>query len=162
DRIVVRMLGQSQSAKITAKSTAFEEVPAWSPDGAQIAFERLVGDSCTVYVVPSLGGPESEVGPCRSSHLVHYFDWTPDGKALTASHDPGSSPTGMTLERWGLATGERQPLKYDRGSDDQDLEAHYSPDGRWLAFRRGLAPFSDLCIMPADGGAVRRLTNLHS
>src|SRR5262249_26963223 len=76
--------------------------------------------------------------------------------------DPGTAATGMTLERWDLATGERQPLRYDRGGDDQDLEAHYSPDGRWLAFRRGLAPFSDLCIMPADGGTVRRLTNLHS
>ena len=35
----------------------------------------------------------------------------------------------------------------------------YSPDGRWLAFRRNTS-LADLWLMPAEGGAPRRLTTL--
>jgi hypothetical protein len=68
----------------------------------------------------------------------------------------------MVLMRWDLASAAKQPLQYERTADEQDLEAHYSPDGRFIAFRRGLAPYSDICVMPAAGGAVRQLTQLHS
>ena len=47
-------------------------------------------------------------------------------------------------------------------SNDQDLEAHYSPDGKSIAFRRGLAPYSDLYVMSADGGAVKQVTHVNS
>jgi Tol biopolymer transport system component/DNA-binding winged helix-turn-helix (wHTH) protein len=161
DRIMLRALGQSQSMRLTARSESFEEAPAWSPDGSQIAFERLGMDSCTVYIVSSLGGAEREVGACRN-YVTHYFDWTPDGRALITAESSGGDSGSMVLMNWDLATGRKQPLQYPRTADDQDLEAHYSPDGRYLAFRRGLAPYSDLCVMAATGGEVRQLTQLHS
>jgi Tol biopolymer transport system component/DNA-binding winged helix-turn-helix (wHTH) protein len=161
DRIVMRAIGQSQTVRLTAKSDSFEEVPTWSPDGSQIAFERLATDRCTVYIVSSLGGAEREVGPCQN-YLVHYFDWTADGKALITAENPGGTSGNMVLMRWDLATGAKQPLQYEHSADAQDLEAHYSPDGKLIAFRRGLAPYSDLCVTPAAGGAVRQLTQLHS
>jgi len=161
DRIVMRAIGQSQSVRLTAKSDSSEEVPAWSPDGSQIAFERLADNRCTVFIVSSVGGAEREVGTCQN-YLRHYFDWTPDGKALITAQSLGGASDDMVLMRWDLDTGVRQPLQYDRPADAQDLEAHYSPDGKLLAFRRGLAPYSDLCVMPAAGGAVRQLTELHS
>lgn len=160
DRLVMRATGQSQAVRITAKSDSSEEVPAWSPDGSQIAFERLADERCTVYIVSSLGGAEREVGPCQN-YLRHYFDWTADGKALITAENPGASDD-MVLMRWELATGAKLPLQYERAADAQDLEAHYSPDGKLVAFRRGLAPYSDLCVMAASGGAVRQVTQLHS
>jgi Tol biopolymer transport system component len=161
DRLVMRAIGQSQSVRVTAKAAGFEEVPAWSPDGTQIAFERLAGDGCTVHIVPSLGGPERDVGTCRD-HNTHYFDWTPDGQGLITADRPADDAASMALVRWDLATGAKQPLHYARAAGDQDLEAHYSPDGRWLAFRRGLAPYSDLWVMDPAGGNVRQVTQLHS
>jgi len=146
---------------LTTDSDTFEEMPVWSPDGSQIAFERLGKDSCTMYIVSSVGGTEREVGPCRN-YVVNYFDWTPDSKALITAQSPGGNSGNMVLTRWDLASGTKQPLQYERTADEQDLEAHYSPDGRFIAFRRGLAPYSDLCVMPAAGGAVRQLTQLHS
>jgi Tol biopolymer transport system component len=157
----MRALGQSQSVRLTAKSDTFEEAPAWSPDGSQIAFERLGMSTCTVYIVSSVGGAEREVGACQD-YLRHYFDWTPDGKALITAQNIGGASDDMVLMRWDLASGVKQPLQYERMADAQDLEAHYSPDGKVIAFRRGLAPYSDLCVMPAAGGAVRQLTQLHS
>ncbi len=161
DRIMLRAIGESHSVRLTARSSTFEEVPVWSPDGSQIAFERLDKEQCTMYIVSSMGGAEREVGGCKN-FMVHYFDWFPDGKALISAENSGGAYDNMVLMRWDLATGTRQPLEYERAPDAQDLEAHFSPDGKFIAFRRGLAPFSDLCVMPAAGGAVRQLTRLHS
>ena len=161
DRIMLRAIGESQSVRLTTRSSTFEEVPVWSPDGSQIAFERLDKEQCTMYIVSSLGGAEREVGNCQN-YMVHYFDWYPDGKALISAQNLGGVYDNMVLMRWDLATGTRQPLDYERTPDAQDLEAHFSPDGKYIAFRRGLAPYSDLCVMPAAGGAVRQLTQLHS
>jgi Tol biopolymer transport system component len=133
----------------------------WSPDGSQIAFERLGADSCMVYIVPSLGGAEREVGRCHN-YTTFYFDWTPDASALITAERGAGAATGMALLHWDLASGAKRPLHYQRTAADQDLEAHYSPDGSLIAFRRGLAPYSDLCVMAAAGGAVRQLTQLHS
>jgi len=161
DRIVLRAIGQSQSVRLTAKSDTYEEAPAWSPDGSQIAFERLGMNDCTVYIVSSVGGAEREVGPCQD-YVRNYFDWTADGKALITAQNVGGASDGMVLMRWDLATGDKQPLQYEHSADAQDLEAHYSPGGKLIAFRRGLAPYSDLCVMSAAGGVVRQLTQLHS
>ena len=51
-------------------------------------------------------------------------------------------------------------LQYQRAASDADIDPHYSPDGRWIAFRRGMIPHSDIFLMPAAGGAVRQLTHL--
>lgn len=160
DRLMLRAIGQSQAVRLTGRSQNFEEVPTWSPDGSQIAFERLAGDDCTVFIVSGVGGGEREVGACRN-FTTHYFDWAPDARSLVTAV-VGATAGSMVLTRWDLDTGTKSPLEYARTAEDQDLEAHYSPDGRWLAFRRGLAPFSDLCVMPAAGGPVRQLTQLHS
>ncbi len=161
DRIVMRAIGQSQSVHLTTNSATFEEMPVWSPDGSQIAFERLSADRCTIHIVSSVGGTEREVGPCQN-YLINYFDWAPDSKALITAQNPGGTSGNMVLMRLDLASGVKQPLQYERMADAQDLEAHYSPDGSYIAFRRGLAPYSDICVMPATGGAVRQLTQLHS
>ncbi len=161
ERIVVRSVDQSQGIHITTKVTAHEEVPTWSPDGTQIAFERLGKDEvCTLFVVPSMGGAESEVGPC-GDYIINYFDWSADGKSLITS-DQASAATGkgLPLALLDLASGKKQVLQYQRAVSDQDLDAHYSPDGRWIAFRRGVIPHSDIFLMPAAGGAVRQLTHL--
>ena len=159
-RIVVRSIEPSQVVHVTNGGSEPEMLPAWSPDGNRIAFERVREDGCTMYVASSLGGDEREVGACRDM-TVNYFDWTPDGRGLiTAQSRTGGGD--LALVRLDLDSGDREFFKYARTDGDQDLDAHYSPDGRFIAFRRGVAPYSDLYVMPADGGDVRQVTHIAS
>ncbi|MDR3388502.1 MAG: winged helix-turn-helix domain-containing protein [Rudaea sp.] len=167
ERVVIRAVGQSQVIHLTTKATAHEERPMWSPDGTRIAFERDKfergeHESCMMYVAASLGGAESEVGSC-GNYNVNYFAWTPDGKSLVTSDQRASaSGAGLPLALIDLDTGKKRLLQYQRSDSDEDLQAVYSPDGRWIAFRRGFNPHSDLYLMHAEGGAVRQLTRLNS
>jgi Tol biopolymer transport system component/DNA-binding winged helix-turn-helix (wHTH) protein len=159
-RVVVRSIEPSQVVPITHGGDAQEMLPAWSPDGNRIAFERVSEDGCTMYVASSLGGDEREVGTCRDV-TVNYFDWTPDGRGLiTAQSKTGGGD--LALVKLDLDSGGRDFFKYARTDEDQDLDAHYSPDGRFIAFRRGVAPYSDLYVMPAAGGDVRQVTHIAS
>jgi Tol biopolymer transport system component/DNA-binding winged helix-turn-helix (wHTH) protein len=161
ERLVVREVEPSQLVRLTAGGNAIEALPAWSPDGTQIAFERLGPHYCQMFVVPSLGGSEWEIGTCQD-FLFNHFDWTPDGRSLISSQrsDGGKGP--FTLFTWDLPSGEKHRFAYARASENQDIDAHYSPDGRRIAFRRGLGAYSDLYVMPADGAAARRVTHISS
>ncbi|HZP66245.1 MAG TPA: winged helix-turn-helix domain-containing protein [Rudaea sp.] len=158
-RVYTRAVEPSQVTPLSSGADGIETAPVWSPDGSEIAFERLSRDSCRIVVASSAGGAERDVGVCHD-YATNYFDWMPDGKSLIVAERLGDRGSDLTLERLDLASGVKQPLSYARAPSDQDLDAHYSPDGRLIAFRRGLNPNSDLYVMPADGGPVRQLTHL--
>lgn len=58
---------------------------------------------------------------------------------------------------WAVARGGgvATRLTTDSGSD---WMPHFSPDGRWIAFTGDYQGNTDVYVMPAQGGAVRRLT----
>jgi Tol biopolymer transport system component/DNA-binding winged helix-turn-helix (wHTH) protein len=159
ERLVVRSVEPSQLIRLTSGGADVEGLPVWSPDGTRIAFERLGPNYCELFVAPSLGGSEREVGSCRDVN-VNYYDWTPDGRSLISAGRLRSDQTELALFKWDLDSGEKHALQYERTADDQDLDPRYSPDGRRIAFRRGIAPYSDLYLMSSEGGAVRQLTRI--
>jgi len=159
DRIVVRSIEPSQLVHITVGANEHEALPAWSLDGMHMLYERLRGQGCAMYVASSLGGGEHEIGTCPD-YFVNYYDWTPDGAGLLTSERARDGSHELALTRLDLDSGRKQTLQYERDAQDQDLEPHYSPDGRRIAFRRGIAPYSDLYVMDAAGGAVRQLTHV--
>ena len=159
DRIVVRTLEPSQLVHLTPGRNEHEALPVWSPDGTRIAYERLHGPGCTMHVASSLGGSEREIGRCRR-YFSNYYDWTPDGRALVSAGKGDDETGGFRLLRLDLDSGGKTFFDYQRDALDQDIEPRYSPDGRTIAFRRGFAPYSDLFVMDASGGAVRQLTHL--
>jgi Tol biopolymer transport system component/DNA-binding winged helix-turn-helix (wHTH) protein len=159
ERLIVRSVEPSQLVRLTSTGTAIEAVPMWSPDGTRIAFERIAPDYCEMFVTPSLGGSEREIGTCQDLN-TNYYDWTPDSRSLISTARQGGDHGHLTLFNWNLDTGEKHTLQYARAVDDEDLDPHYSPDGQRIAFRRGIAPYSDLFVMSAAGGAVRQVTHI--
>ncbi|MGN6518626.1 MAG: winged helix-turn-helix domain-containing protein [Dokdonella sp.] len=159
ERLVVRSVEPSRTIRLTSTGTAIEGLPMWSPDGTRIAFERLGVGYCEMFVVPSLGGNERRIGPCQDYNF-NLFDWTPDSRSLIFAVRPDPAQRALALALWNLDSGETHRLDYARSADDEDIDAHYSPDGRLIAFRRGLSPYSDIWVMRADGSDVHRVTQV--
>jgi Tol biopolymer transport system component/DNA-binding winged helix-turn-helix (wHTH) protein len=159
ERILQRAVGETRSLVWASAAKANEDTPVWSPDGKSIVFERVSDTACELAVASNLGGETRAIGNCQNP-LTNYYDWTPDGASLITAERSSRTQGHLALLRWDLASGEKQPLDYARAAEADDLNAHYSPDGRWLAFRRGLAPYSDLWLMTADGRNAHQLTHL--
>jgi Tol biopolymer transport system component/DNA-binding winged helix-turn-helix (wHTH) protein len=144
-----------------------DQMPTWSPDGKQIAFLRMNDSGCMVHLMPALGGASRAVAPCPS-RIYDYIDWSTDGRSLLLSRRPASDDGSPmlkpgTITRLELDSGKLVPLVYaPQALGEDDLQPKASPDGRWIAFRRGAAPYSDLFVMPAHGGDARRLTYLRA
>ena len=128
--------------------------PAWSPDGREIAFIRArPGDACHLMRIPASGGEAIEIAPCPGGGQQR-FGWNLHGDRLILS-DAG------TLAEMDIASGVLHPLSYTRKAHDHDIKPAYSPDGRWIAFQRGVSR-GDLWKIPAQGGAAQRLTWLET
>ncbi len=160
-RIVQKTLDESRVVRLTAIETGNEYYPVWSPDGASIAFMRFTDKTCSILMVSALGGAERVLDSCYSG-LVNPFSWTADGRGIVTTSPSKPGMTDMAIVSGPIGGGSSQWLAYQHELTDIDLDARYSPDGAWIAFRRGANPYSDLFLVPAGGGNVRKLTQLTS
>ncbi|MEO6690229.1 MAG: winged helix-turn-helix domain-containing protein [Dokdonella sp.] len=160
--IVQRSLGASRARGLNESSSGPELYPVWSPDGATIAYMQISDTQCAIVAEPALGGAQRTIGRCSESSFDH-FSWAPDASHLLMTLPPRSQGgTARSIAQVPVDGGNSVPIDYERAPFDRDLDARYSPDGRSIAFRRGANPYSDLYVMDARGGSVRRLTRLIS
>lgn len=152
--IFVKGLDNSDEIRLTG-GPAQDAFPSWTPDGRYIAFVRQTstGES-GYYMIPAGGGQERRIGaaPGHSAGLA----WFPDGRRLVVAEVSQTSRTGP-LFVLSADTGYRELLTSPGA--EFDFFPAFSPDGKWLAFVRGVDySHSDIYMMPAGSGAVRRLT----
>jgi Tol biopolymer transport system component len=146
--------------RLTRDPGAFDEDPAWSPDGTRIAFVKL-GDLASpgIYVMNADGsGPrwilEDSTGPTSPS-------WSPDGTSIVFESGLGEERTGsgdrdvFVAE---VATGELRRLTSDPARDEYPA---LSPDGSRIAFTRQSRGDADIYVMNVDGSSVTQLTSGH-
>jgi tricorn protease len=126
-----------------------ESNPAFSPDGALIAFSAQYEGNTDVYVVPAVGGVPKRLTWHPGSDIVQGF--TPDGKAVTFT----SARTVFTNRHTRLFT-----VPLDGGFETELPVPHasraaWSPDGRRIAYNP-LAP-AFLQWKHYRGGRVSRI-----
>jgi len=76
----------------------------------------------------------------KESYHITGFDWSPDSRFLAFSHQPRAKANAFVksdIAEVAVETGEVKDLAATPASEDSP---RYSPDGRYLAFRRSTVP----------------------
>lgn len=160
--IYVKLLDSETPLRLTTDPAA-DISPAWSPDGRHLAFVRIFNDKnkdgkngAGIYIVSVLGGPERELisgiwsaGPTVPSGRLA---WSSNGNSLVFAGRSDNSEVDLDLYFYDFQTQEKRQLT---NSAEDDRFPTISPDGKMLAFIRGL---DEIYVMPANGGQERQLT----
>ncbi len=121
--------------------------PAWSPDGATIAFE----DVGNIHSVPASGGVISLL--LGSADTETEPAWSPDGTKLAFRTNAGGDD-----EIYVAAPNGSSPTPLTANTVD-DRHPAWSPDGTKLAFLRSSSGGLDVHVASADGtGSASQLT----
>ena len=151
--------GQSRQVTNARKSSM---QPAWSPDGAWLAFVSDRDGKRQLYRIALRGGEAERLTSTEDG--VNAFAWSPSGKQVAFTmQDPVSEAMKEREKRWGDVKLEDQDQRYTHlhlldlgGTTTRQLTKgsfvvgnfDWSPDGRQIAFDHRIT--ND----PADGGSA--------
>ena len=124
--------------------------PAWSPNGAQLAYVSFESRKPVVYSHDVATGKRRLIANFKGSNSAPA--WSPDGRtlAVTLSRDGGSQLFAIDA-----AGGEPRRLAQ---SSSIDTEPVYSPDGKLIYFVSDRVGAPQIYKMPASGGSAERVT----
>jgi Tol biopolymer transport system component/DNA-binding winged helix-turn-helix (wHTH) protein len=141
------------------RGDAADHAPAWSPDEARLAFVRIDAASCGIWIAAADGREARRLAPCTSTDEFR-MSWSPDGRSLAVTAGRVSMRSPSRIELVDLGTGGRRPITEPPPAHSGDWSPAFSPDGRDIAFIRSISgSISDVFVVAAAGGAVRRVTN---
>lgn len=121
---------------MTRSSGAFDQNPAWSPDGKHIAFWSDMSGEYEIYLQDSKGHNSPVKASRRGGGFGYSLYWSPDSKML-AFIDEKNDISVLDIETgeikiagntyWNVGHGQRfsYPISW-------------SPDSKWIAFTIGL------------------------
>ncbi len=156
--LFVRLIGTEREVRLTTHP-GYDDYATWLPGGREVAFQRMHDGTCTLYAVPAMGGVERRLGPCGPHQ--HGLDASPDGRYFVVT-DQVLPDAPRNLYLVDTRTFGREPLT-QAPAGEMDLNPQFSPDGRHVAFLRGIRhagiTLIDLYVVALDGRQVpRRLT----
>jgi Tol biopolymer transport system component/DNA-binding winged helix-turn-helix (wHTH) protein len=140
--------------------------PAWSPDGRRLAYYRQ-NLSTKLYQLMVWSAEDRDERPLTdpSTDPVAVWDWSADEKVLLVGK--GNLETGRTeigsfpISAAPHASRQTRRLIFDAAYNV--YQAHFSPDGKWIAFEatrsQSTLAESTLFAMRASGGPWVRLTD---
>jgi len=129
----------------------------WSPDGASIVYTgRRNGTSGLYRRAADLSGTEELLYTSQSNPLP--TGWSPDGKSILFGESNTVSATSSGIFR--LPLDEKKPVALTTNGI-YPSGAHFSPDGRWIAYFATDASRQEVYAMPypGPGGKVQISSN---
>lgn len=143
-----------QLRPLVASPRACEALPAWSPNGRQIAFERNPSNAneilSDVYVVDSDGSGLRRLTKKRG------FDgdpaWSPTGKEIVFESSRGGNREIYVMN---VTNGREKRLTNSPGFDGDPV---WSPDGRRIAFTSSRDGNLEIYLMSPDGSSLLNIT----
>ncbi len=126
-----------------------DSMPAWSPDGRRIAFQRTQrGQAFSLYVANADGDGQRLLPDSVSGQV----DWSPDGRRILVTDD---GAIYVTSRDW----SSRSVLLDPTPASARD--PRWSPDGKQIVFALGSDESgADVYVMNGDGTGRNRLTRL--
>ena len=124
--------------------------PAWSPNGAQLAYVSFESRKPVIYAHDVATGKRRLLANFRGSNSAPA--WSPDGRRIVATLSRGGGSQLYAIDANG---GEPRRLTQ---SSSIDTEPAFSPDGKYIYFvsDRGGAP--QIYRMGAAGANIERVT----
>ncbi len=158
----VSPVARTGGARDLTDGSVSDGAAAFSPDGQSIAFPSGRDGSDGLFVMSASGG-----APRRIVNGGYDPSWTPDGREIVYSTEPGQDPDGREApsELWAVdvATGARR-----RVSETDAVDPRVSPDGRFVAFwalpvdasgKQFASANRDIWVQPLAGGPRVRVTS---
>jgi Tol biopolymer transport system component len=145
-----RLTGEAGDPE-TPSGLFFQVEPAWSSDGAMIAFASKREGTFDLYTVSADGTGTRSVTSTREDD--GNPSWSPDGR--TIAFDRGAAGDIYVVSADGTgATAIADELA-------PETQPAWSPDGRWIAYVRRTpgTPIQELWLMRPDGSDQHRLTD---
>lgn len=137
--------GPAGAQRLAAQAAA----PVWSPEGRRLAFLAWEEPTQPCLRVWEAAGASDRCLFHVTQGYLSRPDWAPDGASLLVSVTPAGAETQALSEIW-LVPADGSGAVRLTWDDQEHGEPRWSPDGRWIVFRRG----GDLWAMPAPRGSA--------
>jgi Tol biopolymer transport system component/DNA-binding winged helix-turn-helix (wHTH) protein len=137
-KIFLRSVAGGDPIQLTSGNT-IDDMPSWSSDSGHIVYAAMTrGGRCRIMVTGVPAGTTREAGQCNAD-APNGLSWQPDSDAVFFSDRVPNG--GGAIYRLDLDTGKAQRVtrvakEWELGGDGRPA---ISPDGKWLAYIRGIS-----------------------
>jgi tricorn protease len=121
---------------MTQSSGAFDQNPAWSPDGKHIAYWSDRSGEYEIYLQDSAGSSKPKKLTNRNKGFGYALFWSPDSKKLAFIDETNDISVINVQSGEGTVAGN---TNWNAGHESRfGYSISWSPDSKWITFTQGL------------------------
>jgi TolB protein len=133
------------------------QTPAFSPDGASIAFSRAGESQADLYLIDVNGSAPARRLTVARGGLVSLPSFGPRGQRIVYVNNIEGPPELYIMDSDG--TDAVKLTKYDFDPNNYRSDPDWSPDGRMIAYQEMLRGRFQIRTIPAGGGTPKQVTD---